>query len=39
MMREDPPFDMDYLYSTYLLGFIERDIFIMNSPRGIREGK
>lgn len=37
LMREDPPFDMDYLYSTYLLGFIERDVFIMNSPRGIRE--
>lgn len=36
-MREDPPFDMDYLYSTYLLGFIEKDLFIMNSPRGIRE--
>ena len=37
LMREDPPFDMDYLYSTYLLGFIERDVYIMNSPRGIRE--
>lgn len=37
VMREDPPFDMDYLYSTYLLGLIEREVFIMNSPRGIRE--
>ena len=37
LMREDPPFDMDYLYSTYILGLIERDVFIMNSPRGIRE--
>jgi glutathione synthase len=36
-MREDPPFDMDYLYSTYLLGCIEKEVFIMNSPRGIRE--
>ena len=36
-MREDPPFDMDYLYSTYLMGLIERDVFIMNSPSGIRE--
>lgn len=36
-LREDPPFDMDYLYTTYLTGFIEREVFIMNSPRGIRE--
>lgn len=36
-MREDPPFDMDYLYSTYLLGLIEEKVFIVNSPRGIRE--
>jgi glutathione synthase len=36
-LREDPPFDMDYLYSTYLTGFIEREVFIVNSPRGIRE--
>ncbi|MFQ5330029.1 MAG: glutathione synthase [Thermodesulfobacteriota bacterium] len=37
IMREDPPFDMEYLYSTHLLGLIERDVFVMNSPRGIRE--
>ncbi|MFQ5587106.1 MAG: glutathione synthase [Thermodesulfobacteriota bacterium] len=37
LMREDPPFDMDYLYSTYLLGLIEDEVFIVNSPRGIRE--
>jgi glutathione synthase len=36
-MRADPPFDMDYLYSTYLLGLIEKDLLIINSPRGIRE--
>lgn len=36
-MREDPPFDMDYLYSTYLLGLIEKDVFVVNSPRGVRE--
>jgi len=36
-MREDPPFDMEYLYSTYLLGLIEEEVFIVNNPRGIRE--
>ncbi len=36
-LREDPPFDMEYLYSTYLTGFIESEVFIVNSPRGIRE--
>ncbi len=36
-MREDPPFDMEYLYSTYLTGFIEREVLVVNSPRGIRE--
>jgi glutathione synthase len=36
-IRTDPPFDMEYLYVTYLLGLIEKEVFIMNSPRGIRE--
>ncbi len=36
-IRTDPPFSMDYLYVTYLLSLIEEEVFIMNSPRGIRE--
>ncbi len=36
-VRTDPPFNMDYLYATYLLDFIDKEVFIMNSPRGIRE--
>jgi glutathione synthase len=36
-VRTDPPFNMDYLYATYLLDFIDKEVFVMNSPRGIRE--
>ncbi len=36
-IRTDPPFNMDYLSATYLLGLIDKEVFIMNSPRGIRE--
>jgi len=35
-MRKDPPFDLDYLYSTYILEFAS-PAFIINNPRGIRE--
>jgi len=36
-MRKDPPFDLDYLYSTYILEYACPPAFIINSPRGIRE--
>jgi len=35
-MRKDPPFDLEYIYSTYLLDLIEDEIPIINRPDGIR---
>jgi len=38
MMRKDPPFDMEYVYSTYLLEAAERDgALVFNRPRAIRD--
>ncbi|MEE8328246.1 MAG: glutathione synthase [Nitrosomonadaceae bacterium] len=38
LMRKDPPFDMEYIYSTYLLELAERQgVFVINSPQGIRD--
>ncbi|SFN02844.1 glutathione synthase [Nitrosomonas communis] len=38
LMRKDPPFDMEYVYSTYLLELAEqRGAFVINSPRSIRD--
>jgi len=38
MMRKDPPFDMEYVYSTYLLELAESEgARVVNSPRGIRD--
>ncbi|MCL4159683.1 UNVERIFIED_CONTAM: hypothetical protein GTU68_020532 [Idotea baltica] len=38
MMRKDPPFDMDYIYSTYLLQRAERDgVLVVNSPQSLRD--
>lgn len=37
-MRKDPPFNMDYIYATYILGFIDPEkTLVINSPKGIRE--
>jgi glutathione synthase len=37
-MRKDPPFDMEYVYSTYLLELAEKDgARIVNRPRAIRD--
>ncbi|MBE9536200.1 MAG: glutathione synthase [Proteobacteria bacterium] len=35
-MRKDPPFDMNYVFATYLLELASRDTFIINHPCGIR---
>ncbi|MBI2486541.1 MAG: glutathione synthase [Deltaproteobacteria bacterium] len=37
-MRKDPPFNMDYIYATYILSLIgpEKTI-VINNPKGIRE--
>jgi glutathione synthase len=38
LMRKDPPFDMEYVYSTYLLEAAEREgARVFNSPRAIRD--
>jgi len=38
LMRKDPPFDMEYLYSTYLLEAAEREgARVYNRPRAIRD--
>lgn len=38
MMRKDPPFDMEYVYSTYLLELAEKQgARVVNSPRAIRD--
>ncbi len=38
LMRKDPPFDMEYVYSTYLLELAEAaGAIVFNSPRGIRD--
>lgn len=38
LMRKDPPFDMEYVYSTYLLEMAEkRGARVFNSPQGIRD--
>lgn len=37
-MRKDPPFDDEYLYSTYLLELADRSgaCWVLNDPRGLR---
>ena len=38
LMRKDPPFDMEYVYSTYLLELAEANgAKVFNSPRAIRD--
>ena len=37
-MRKDPPFDMEYIYSTYLLELAEaQGARVFNQPRAIRD--
>ncbi len=38
LMRKDPPFDMEYIYSTYLLELAEKQgARVVNSPRAVRD--
>lgn len=38
VMRKDPPFDMEYVYATYLLEAAEREgALVFNAPRAIRD--
>ena len=35
--RKEPPFDVGYLYLTQLLEILEPDVFVINSPAGVRK--
>jgi len=38
LMRLDPPFDMDYIYSTYLLEQAEAEgVLVVNKPQSLRD--
>jgi glutathione synthase len=38
LMRKDPPFDMEYVYSTYVLELAEQQgARVVNSPRAVRD--
>lgn len=38
LMRKDPPFDMEYIYSTYLLEQAQQaGVLIVNDPRSLRD--
>jgi len=37
-MRKDPPFNQDYIYSTYILSLIDQNkTKVINNPKGLRE--
>jgi glutathione synthase len=38
VMRKDPPFDMEFVYSTYLLQLLqEQGVLVVNNPQSIRD--
>ena len=38
MFRQDPPVDMDYINSTYIFDFVDRNkTMVLNEPRSIRD--
>lgn len=38
LMRKDPPFDMEYIYTTYLLELVQsRGTWVINDPRSLRD--
>ncbi len=38
LMRKDPPFDMEYVFSTYILELAERaGVVVVNKPRALRD--
>ncbi len=38
LMRKDPPFDMEYIYATYLLELAEREgLLVVNRPQSLRD--
>ena len=38
LMRKDPPFDMKFLYSLYLLEYAQREgVLVVNNPQSVRD--
>jgi glutathione synthase len=38
LMRKDPPFDMEYIYSTYILDRVAAaGVLVVNAPQGLRD--
>jgi glutathione synthase len=38
LMRKDPPFDMEYIYATYLLELVsEQGVLVVNQPDSLRD--
>ena len=38
LMRKDPPFDMEFVYTTYILQLAEQQgLLVVNSPSSLRE--
>lgn len=38
LMRKDPPFNMDYIYATYMLELAERQgVLVVNRPQALRD--
>jgi len=35
-MRKDPPFDMDYIFTTYLLDLVPKTTMVLNDPKVLR---
>ncbi len=35
--RPDPPVDIDYINASYILSYVNKDVFIINNPKAIRE--
>jgi len=35
--RPDPPVDIDYINASYILSYVNKDVFIINNPNAIRE--
>lgn len=37
LMRKDPPFDMEYIYSTYILELARDEALVVNDPVSVRD--
>lgn len=38
LMRKDPPFDMEYIYATYLLDLVKASgVLVVNNPQALRD--